>query len=274
MRTGVAILMLFLGGCAPFALRDESRTVHVKGSDSMLLLMQRLSDRYVSRHPGTTIVIEGGGSGAGIAALIDGTVDLCSSSRPLTPEEIRQMADRHGSLGVSMLCARDALAIVVHPSNPVRDLPLELLARIFRGEVTDWSAAGGAPMPIHPLRREANSGSGLYFMEHVLAGASFGPEVRTVAGARAMVSAVGADSAAIGFGTLAYTDHVRAVTINGIPLTPETVRSGTYPITRYLYLYSIHPPEGTAKAFVDWIVSPEGQQEVRSIGYIPLYDVE
>jgi phosphate transport system substrate-binding protein len=148
----LVILIFFSAGCStnrPSAIKDGG-TIRIKGSDSMLLLVQRLAERYMSEHPDKIIAVEGGGSGVGVQSLIKGTSDICAASRPLTPEEVRLIAQKYQSLGVSILCAKDVLSIVVHPSNPVKDLTEQTIKGIFTGTIGDWGELGGRPRDRSP----------------------------------------------------------------------------------------------------------------------------
>ncbi|MCK9408245.1 MAG: substrate-binding domain-containing protein, partial [Bacteroidetes bacterium] len=171
----VILLFLLLNGCASYRnVTEEVRTIlRIKGSDSMLLLVQQLADQFMVQHSGVSITVNGGGSGAGIRSLIDGSVEICATSRPLTPEEVRQLAQKYQSVGVSILVAKDALNIVVHPSNRVSDLSVRQVVDIFTGSTKWWNEIGGDDMPITVYGRETNSGTFLYFEEHVLLGAKY-----------------------------------------------------------------------------------------------------
>ncbi|MBP6672373.1 MAG: phosphate ABC transporter substrate-binding protein [Bacteroidetes bacterium] len=272
----LSALIIFSAGCSSNRQsgEKESGTIRIKGSDSMLLLVQRLADRYLTEHPDKNITVEGGGSGLGVQSLIKGTSDICAASRPLTPEEVRMIAQRYQSLGVSILCAKDALSIVIHPSNPVRNLTEQQIKGIFTGAVTDWSELGGPPGPITVFRRESNSGTYLYFEDHVLLGEEYSSNSISVPGARAMINAVAAESSAIGYSTSVYASGVNSVSVNGAEPTMVNVRQGRYPISRYLYFYTVNPPEGDVKKFVDWVTGREGQRTVKENGYVPLYETE
>ncbi len=240
----------------------------------MLLLVQRLAVRYMQEHPDVSITTEGGGSGAGVQELINGNSDICSSSRPLSPEEVRQMAERYRSVGVSILCAKDALSIVVNVSNPVNNLTEQEVKGIFAGSIKNWSELGGQSMPITVYRRESNSGTFLYFEEHVLFGEEYSSLSVPLPGAQAMINAVAADSSAVGYSTNAYAHKVKSLSVNGVEPTLTNVRQGRYPISRYLYFYTVKPPEGDVKKFVDWVTGGEGQKTVKENGYVPLYEAE
>lgn len=274
-------IILFAGaflfhGCSSQAdtVTKNNNVIRIKGSDSMLLLVQRLADQYMLQHPGISIDVEGGGSGSGIRSLIDGKIDLCATSRPLSPDEVRQLAQKYQSIGVSILCAKDALNIVVHPSNPVSGLSLRQIVDLFTGAQTNWKDVGGADLPVTLYGRESNSGTFLYFEDHVLLGEKYSDASIVEPGARALIDAVAHDSSAIGYSTSVYSGTVKSLAVGGVLPTPDNIRNGTYPITRYLYFYTVYQPEGEIKRFLDWVVSKEGQRTATVNGYIPLYAVE
>lgn len=268
------LLLLLATGCATHRPDDAGRTlIRITGSDSMLLLVQRWSERYMQAHPGVTVQTAGGGSGAGIAALTDGTTDLCAASRPLTADEVSALARKHQTLGVGTLCARDALQIIIHPANSVRSLTQQQIADIFTGALDDWSQVGGGHGPIHRYIRESTSGTYRYFEDHVLLGAGYSAAAVTIAGARAMIDAVAQDSNAIGYSTSAYADRVASVRVNGVAPSESAVRDGSYPVARYFFLYSLHQPTGELKRFLDWVTGPDGQRIASENGYIPLYSL-
>lgn len=268
------VLVLSLCGCAPRDIvHDPSHTiVRIKGSDSMLLLAQRCAEEYMRSHAGISIYVEGGGSRTGIQALLNGTIDICTSSRPFLPSEIQQLAERYHSLGVATFCAKDALGIVVHTSNSVNNLSVDAVKNIFTGKITRWNDVGGTSTAVTPYCREPNSGTYLFFQEHILFDEPYSRDCQTSGGARTLVDDVEKDSTAIGYTTFVYARNVKLLSIDHVAPTVENVRNGTYPISRYLYFYTIQQPDGLVKDFIDWVISPEGQKVVHSSGYIPLYD--
>lgn len=268
---------LIIFGCASKRIEkslDFKQIIRIKGSDTMLLLVQRWAEEYMKAHPGISIYTEGGGSATGIRALINGTIDICSASRPWQPDEIKELVEKQGSLGIRILTAKDALSIYLHPENPVRNLSLEQIKNIFIGETTNWKEAGGVDEPIVVLNRNPNSGTYLFLEQRVLLGAPYSPYAETMPTTSAIVNAVAKNRAAIGYGGLAYGTNVYHCKINGIEPTLENVRNGTYPIARYLYFYTVSPPRGLLKDFIDWVLSAEGQKIVREVGYIPLYEIQ
>lgn len=269
----LACLCLALGLDAT-PLCAQAETIRVRGSDTLLPLVRAWATEYMASHPGVSVRAEGGGSTRGLRALIEGDVDIASASRPMEPEEARRILERHGSLGYSTLVARDALSVYVHPDNPVRSLDLEQLGRVFRGEVERWSAVGGLDLGIERVNRNAASGTRAFFAERVLRGRDYGRAQTAVTNAE-VVRRVARDPAAVGYGGLAAADaSVVALRIEGVAPTEENVRDGSYPISRYLYLYTAEPPRGAIQEFLTWVVSDEGQAVVRKSGYVPLRAVD
>ena len=251
-------------------------TVTIKGSDTMVILGQRFAEEYMRQNPNVVIQVNGGGSGTGIAALINGTVDLAQSSRPMKPGEKEDVEKRRNATLHETAVALDALAVFVHETNPVKDLTIDQLAQIYTGKVTNWNEVGGADAPIVLYGRENSSGTYEYFKEHVLDKADFAPRVQTLAGTAAVINAVARDRNGIGYGGIAYAQGVRAIGVKkdaGSPAvepTEENVANGTYPISRYLYFYWIDSASPQAQQFVNWAVSPDGQKLVENVGYFPL----
>lgn len=238
----------------------------------MMYLAMRWAEAFMQRHPEVAVYVEGGGSGSGLRALIDGDAELCTSSRPMRADEARALLQRQRSLGFSILTAKDGLSIYLHPENPIRNLSLAQLRALFLGDVRNWSELGGENLPVRIFGRPPNSGTHLFFEEHVLRGNPATHASTTVPTTAAMVERVRADRGAIGYGGLAYGSDVTHASIDGIAPTAENVRNGTYPIARYLYLYAARAPEGHRKDFIDFVLGAAGQSVVRDVGYIPLWE--
>jgi len=252
------------------------RPVTIKGSDTMVIMNARLAEAFMAKSPGAVIQVTGGGSGVGLAALINGTTDVAASSRPIKTAEKDKLKQRFQTLGVEIPIARDGLSIYAHSSNPVKELTLAQLADIFMGRVTNWKQVGGKDAPIILYSRENSSGTYGYFRDYVLGGRDFSPRAQTLQGTAAVVNAVANDVNGIGYGGAAYAKGLRVIPVKkddkspAVSPTLETVRNGSYPISRYLYLYSRTKPSGTLKSFVDWATGPEGQAIVVKTGYFPL----
>jgi phosphate transport system substrate-binding protein len=251
-------------------------TITMKGSDTMVILAQRWAEVYQSKHPNVRISVTGGGSGTGISALINGTTDICDASRPMTASEKNQLKQRFGSPGVEVRTALDGVTIYVNPSNTVKQLSMNQLKAIFTGQISNWSQVGGKNARIILYGRENSSGTYTFFKETVLKNQDFASSTATLPGTAAIVNAVLKDANGIGYGGYGYSKGVHVVGVSatdgGTPITPseQTVRSGTYPISRFLYIYLRNRPTGELKSYIDWILSDEGQQIVKKVGYFPL----
>ena len=254
----------------------SSRPLTIKGSDTMVILGQRLSEEYMKANPGTRVQVNGGGSGTGIAALINGTVDLAQASRPMKADEKASAEKARGAQIVETAVALDSLAVFVHEQNPVKELTIEQLAGIYTGKVKNWSEVGGGNARIILYGRENSSGTYDYFKEHVLNKADFAVAVQTLQGTAAIVNAVSRDANGIGYGGIAYDKGVRALALKKDAATPAvapseaTVADGSYPLSRKLFFYSLsNAPERVTK-FVQWSLTPEAQALVKNVGYFPL----
>jgi phosphate transport system substrate-binding protein len=226
------------------------------------------------QNPDISIYIEGGGSAKGFQSLIEGEIDICLSSRPILPYEVRQLAEKHQRLGIAHLVAKDALSIYLNPANPVKNLSLEQLKNIYTGVITNWAEIGGEDLPILVLTRSPNSGTYSYFKDHVLLDEEYRDDAEIHYSTQSMVEKVIKNINAIGYGGTAYGDKVVHCKINGIEPTIENVIQDNYPIARYLYLYTIDMPRGYIKDFIDWILDMPGQVIVAQVGYIPLFRIE
>lgn len=265
-----------VAGTSPSASAGRDKPITVKGSDTMVILGQRFAEEYMKRNPGTVIQVTGGGSGTGIAALINGTVDLAQSSRPMKEKEKADVQARANAPVVETPVAIDALAVFLHGSNRVRELSLDQLKQIYQGKITNWKDVGGADARIIIYGRENSSGTYEYFKEHVLNKEDFAPRVQTLQGTAAVVNAVSKDPNGIGYGGIAYESAVKLAAVKENATSPavipsaETAVDGSYPISRQLYLYYAANVPERVKAFADWAVSEDGQSVVNDVGYFPL----
>lgn len=280
-RWAVRGMVALLLGAAAFVgcstAEELKGSLQIKGSDTMVNLCQAWAEAFMAKHPGITVAVTGGGSGTGIAALIGGTCDLAATSRQMSAKE-KAAASAQGTPPQEWTTALDGLAVVVHPDNPVKQLTLEQLADLFTGKVRNWREVGGANANVVLLSREVNSGTHVYFKEHVLgASKEFAPEALLLPSSQAIADEVAANPSAIGYYGMGYTNPRNAVvavakTEAGPYIRPseETVRSGVYPISRPLFLYSRGAPQGVVKALLDFVMSPEGQEVVRRIDFVPI----
>lgn len=257
------------------AAADKS-TLSLKGSDTMVILGQRWAEDYMKTNAGTTIQVTGGGSGTGIAALVNGTTDICQSSRPMKDKEKEDVKAKRGAEAVETKVALDALAVYVNDKSPLQEISIPVLAKIYKGELTNWKDAGGPDHAIVLYGRENNSGTYSYFKEHVLENKDFAASTQTLAGTSAVVAAVKGDEFGIGYGGIAYSSGVRALKVKkddaAEAITPslETAQSGKYPLARFLYFYTAGPAQGSEKKFIDWVLSGDGQKVIEAVGYYPL----
>ena len=254
----------------------QSRNVTIKGSDTMVILGQKWAEVFMQKNAGVSVQVTGGGSGTGIAALINGTTDVAESSRPMKPKEMEDTKARRGKDVVELAVAVDGLAIYVHESNPINEISVPQLKGIYTGAVKNWKEVGGKDERIILYSRENNSGTYAYFKEHVLANADFFPTAQTLPGTAAVINAVSKDKRSIGYGGIAYGKGIKHLKVKADDKSPavdptmENVLQAKYPISRFLYWYFAGMPQGDVKKLADWVVSKEGQKVVENVGYYPL----
>lgn len=249
-------------------------SINVEGSDTIVNMGQAWAEEFMAANPGVMISVKGGGSGTGIAALINGTVDFANASREMKDEEIEELEAAGGTV-VETEVAIDGIAVIVNPNNPVTALSLEDLGKIYRGEITNWSEVGGPDEDIVLLSRDTSSGTYEYFKEAVVAAedenAEYAASAQLLASTQAIVDEVTGNDWAVGYVGLGYlTDDVQVVEIDGVAASIDTAKDGSYPIARYLYMYSNGEPEGAAAAYLEWILGADGQAIVVDQGFVPL----
>ncbi|MES2241000.1 MAG: phosphate ABC transporter substrate-binding protein [Bacteroidota bacterium] len=249
--------------------------ITVKGSDTMVILSQKWAEVYMKKNPGTSIQVTGGGSGVGLAALINGSTDIANSSRPIKSTEVEKLKARYNTLGLEIPCAKDGLSVYLNKANGVSELTVKQIGLIFSGKITNWKEVGGVDAGIRLYGRESSSGTFGFFKDNVVK-TDFSPSCQTLPGTAAIVNAVKKDKYAIGYGGAAYAEGVKDCKVKkddkspGILPTAATIKNHTYPITRYLYMYLKSRPTGETKAFIDWILSSEGQKLIEEVGYFPV----
>jgi len=271
----VAALALFI--CAGIA-GARGGMIQVKGSDTLINLVQRLSEVYMEQNPGKYIAVTGGGSGTGIAALINGKCDIADASRLMKPKEVTNAM----SAGVSpqrVVIAIDGLSVIVNGNNPVDKMTMDTIGKIFRGEVTNWSQIGGEDMPITLYGRQSNSGTFVLFRDMVLKG-DYSQRMKRMNGNSQIVEAVRADETGIGYVGVGYVKGAEGITVLKVasregapyasPLSTEDVKSGKYPIARPLNQYVNGNPKGPVLEFIKFELSPEGQKIVEQEGFFPI----
>jgi phosphate transport system substrate-binding protein len=264
------------GSSSTTAAADKT-SIAIKGSDTMVILGQRWAETYMKTNPGITVTVTGGGSGTGIAALINGTTDICESSRPMKDKEKEDLKAKRSASAVETKVALDALAVYVNDKNPIQEISIGQLAKVYKGEAKTWKDLGGTSTKgIVLYGRENNSGTYGYFKEHVLENKDFTAGVQTLAGTSAVAAAVKGDVNGIGYGGIAYSEGVRALKLKkddsaaAITASLETAQNGTYPLSRFLFFYTAGDATGSMKKFIDWVQAPGGQKVIEEVGYYPL----
>lgn len=264
---------------------SPSTSIKIIGSNTVTPLSSVWAEEFMSQNPQVSISVSGPGSGVGIAALIDGTTDICQASRVIKQSEIDQ-AETNGVDPHEIQVASDGLSVVVHPSNPVSELTIAQLSAIYTDQITNWEEVGGNDAPIVALSRDTNSGTHVFFKEHVVQmlglpteekSLEYGPSVLFLPSTQEGIDEVAQNPNAIFYPGLGYvTEEVKPVAIKrtasdpGVLPSAETVLDGTYPISRPLLYYTDGEPTGVIKSFIDYCLSSEGQEKVSDVGYVPL----
>jgi phosphate transport system substrate-binding protein len=285
LLTGFAVGLL--GACASGSTSTDStarsRAIQNKGSDTMVNLALAWAEAYREVKPDVDIAVTGGGSGTGIAALVNGTVDIANASREMKEDEIAD-AQARGIEPQEHTVAVDALAVIVNLNNPVSQLTIDQLSDIFSGRITNWKDVGGDDAAIVLVSRESNSGTHVYFLEQVVRKGDsestdvFAPQTLLMPSSVGITSEVQRNPRAIGYDGLGYvdaaTEKLIAVAENAAaPFVLPSVASGadgTYPISRPLYMYTTGAPDAAITDYLAWILGPEGQAIVAKLGFVPI----
>lgn len=268
-RILLAFVLMMLTGVV------SAGTITMRGSDTMVRLGQRWAQEYMKTHTVTTIQVSGGGSGTGIAALLNGSTDICQASRDMKPQEYTD-AESKGIKPYRAAMALDGIAVFLNQANPVKELSLEQLRGIYTGSITNWKEVDGPSHIIILYGRENNSGTYSFFKEHVLKNEDYAEVTQTLPGTAAVVNAVSKDQYGIGYGGIAWDKGVKAVAVKkddmsaAVEPTVQTVVSGTYPISRELYWFVNGTPSGELKDFLNWALSVDGQKVAQETDYVPL----
>jgi phosphate transport system substrate-binding protein len=273
--------LLLLSGCARKS-NDQSNNLQIKGSDTMVNLGQAWAEAYMKQHPDTSIAVTGGGSGTGISALVNNTCDIAEVSREMKESEIK-LVESKGFTPIKIIVALDGLAVVVNPANKISELTIDQLADVFTGKIKNWKELGGRDAKIVLLSREVNSGTHVYFKEHILRHGKpdnkeeFTPEALLLSSSQAIADEVSQNLDAIGYYGMGYiTTKEKALKIakdkNSPAITPtmDNVISGAYPISRPLLMYSKGEPTGLVKSFIDYVLSLAGQEVVKKLDFVPV----
>ena len=270
-----------VGSSANSASNSPAQYIENKGSDTIVNLALAWAETYQVEHPDVRISVTGGGSGTGIAALVNGTVDIANASRKIKDEETAE-AQANGITPVEHIIARDAIAVIVNPNNPVSQLTLQQISDIYSGKYTNWQEVGGEDRPIVKLSRETNSGTHVYFLETVLRLGDkenktlFSMDTLLLPSSEGIISEVRQNPNAIGYDGLGYVpDDLKMIAIakeaGGEYVLPSiaTVNDKTYAIARDLYMYTNGEPTGVVKDYLEWILSAEAQEIVAELGFVP-----
>ena len=289
----VFVLVLFsfflLSGCGAANTSTEtegqsasSLYIQNKGSDTIVNLALAWAERYQQEHPDFRISVTGGGSGTGLAGLINGTVDIANASRKIKDEEIKS-AETNGIEPLEHIIARDAIAVIVNLHNPVGELTMQQISQIYRGEISNWRELGGENRPIVRLSRETNSGTHVYFLEAVVRLGSktdksiFSADTLLLPSSEGIIAEVRDNPNAIGYDGLGYVTHeVKVVAVasqhGGEYILPSalSVNSGAYPIARDLYMYTNAESSEAIQTYLQWLLSAEAQEIVTDLGFVPV----
>jgi phosphate transport system substrate-binding protein len=281
----ILAMAIAAAGCTRDRSSEGKVSIRVDGSDTMVNLAQAWAENYHQIHPEVTVQVLGSGSGVGIASLTDGNCDLANSSRRMTDKEIERVKAKHHRAPVEHIVGYDAMAVFVHPSNPLESIAIEDLAEIYGqgGTITEWSQLGVKnPQTDHIVRlgRQNSSGTYSYFRGAVLGkGRDYKLGSVDANGSKDVVVLISRHPATIGYSGMGYqTPEVKTLRVSkrrgepAVPPTVENARKGKYPITRPLLIYTLGEPTGPVKEYLDWIFSPEGQKIVGELGYVPVSD--
>ena len=254
------------------------------GSDTMVNLALAWAEEFQMENPQSNLAVSGGGSGTGIASLINNTTDVANASRKIKSEETAN-AEENGIEPIEFIVARDAIAIIVNPNNPISELTLQQLSDIYSGKINNWQELGGEDRPIVRLSRETNSGTHVYFLEQVLRLGDkedktlFSTDTLLLPSSEVIGAEIRQNPNAIGYDGLGYvTPDMKVVPVadarqeNFEFIFPSagTVNDGTYPIARDLYMYTAGQPEGFIKRYLEWIFTPQAQDIVTELGFVPV----
>jgi len=255
----------------------EKKMMTIKGSDTMVHLVSTWAEAFMKQKPDAEVAVTGGGSGTGIAALINGTAEICAASRDMKEKE-KQQAREKGIEVKEVVVARDGIAVVVNPKNTIKEIDMQQLAQIFTGATTRWNQIGDGDEEILVFSRESSSGTYMFFQEHVLKNKDYTPKAKLMPATSAIIEAVSSDKGAIGYVGLGYAlaarEKVKIVAVKADTNSPAvmpsdaTVTSGQYPIARPLYLYVSVKADENVSDFVDFCLNDAGQAIVKEAGYV------
>jgi phosphate transport system substrate-binding protein len=265
--TFASVLLFILAGSPAYS---AGKDLTIKGSTTVLPIAQAAAEEFMDKNPGINISVQGGGSGVGIASLLDKTADIADSSRKIKDEEL-QKAKASGVNPYENTIAMDGIAVVVHPSNKVGKLSREQIKAVYTGRISNWSELGGKDTKIVVISRDTSSGTFESFEELALNKEKVRPDALSTASNQAMAQTVAQTPGAIGYVGLGYvTPKVKAIEVDGVKCTKQTVLSRKYPLSRALYMYTNGAPAGNSKKLIDFIESKAGQKIVAQEGFVGL----
>ena len=277
----VVLVSSIIVGCGGKEKAGEPvvKYITIKGSDTMVHLASAWAEAYMKSHPNADLSVTGGGSGTGIAALLNGTTDICIASRGIKAKE-EKLAVEKGLSPNEIVTSRDGIAVVVNPENPISELTLEQIGKIYTGAYTNWKELGGPDQEIVILSRESSSGTYVFFQEHVMKKKDYSPNAMLMPSTSAIIQSVVQDKWAIGYVGLGYgvqaAEQVKMLAVKTDEAAPAvtpsvaTVQDATYGIARPLFFYTNGAAQGEIKNFVDFVLSPAGQAIVLETGYVPV----
>ncbi len=275
------LIFSFVAGCSEQADPNEPvGFIQIKGSDTLLNAVQKVTEEFMKEYPHVFVAVTGGGSGVGIASLINKTCDIAAASREMKPKEI-ELAQKHGVLPKELAVAYDGVAVIVNNNNPVSKLTIEDLHKIFTGKATNWKEFSGKDLPIVTLSREVSSGTHLYFKEEVVrlgkkdSSEEFATQTLLLTSSQAIVEEIVVNEAAVGYLGMGYIcDRTKPLLVakggEFYPPDIDNVSKKTYPLSRPLYFYTNGQPQGITKLFIDFTLSPKGQQQFKETGFVPV----
>jgi phosphate transport system substrate-binding protein len=278
---GLALALIF----TPVLMSQTRKMIQVKGSDTLVNLVQILAEQYMDKNPSVPLAVLGGGSSTGIAALLNGTCDIADASRDWKQKELDQAWEKGIKVKLFAL-AIDGLSIVVNEKNPVNELTMEQVAALYTGEVKKWKDIGGPDLKVSLYGRQSNSGTYAFLLEHVMKNKPYSTDMKEMNGNAQIIEGVLADEAGIGYTGVGYVvDKSTGKVMKGLkvvniskakgqaaysPLNKEDVYNGNYPIARPLWQATDGTPKGDVKAFIEFELGPEGQKTVEAEGFFPI----
>ena len=277
------IFMILLIGVLVVSLFSDD-FLQIKGSDTLVNLVQRLAEEYMDKNPDAAIAVTGGGSGVGIAALIANRISIADASRPMKAKE-KADAKENGVIAYEIVIGIDGLSVITNSKNPLKSLTMDQIGAIFEGKISNWKEVGGPDKGISLYGRQPNSGTYVFFQEHVLGKKDYSAKMKQMNGNAQIVEAIKTDEAGIGYVGVGYVFDEEGKVMNGLkvldvakdsnsepvsPLNADNVKSGKYPVARALYQYTNGKPQGAVKAFITFELGPEGQKIVEEMGFYPV----